>query len=62
MKEDVQILNDILGKSRRIVASFTVNRCMQFLIGLMKRFGYTTETFFVPLEQKSTSKPLRPRT
>ena len=32
---------------------FTVNSCMQFFIGWMKRFGCTNETFYVPLEIKA---------
>jgi hypothetical protein len=53
VKEDLQIFNNISGRSHRIIVYFTVSRCMQFFIGLMKRFGYTQEAFFVPLNKKA---------
>jgi hypothetical protein len=62
METPLQVISNILGRRLRIAEALTVSRCMQFFIGWMKRFGYTKETFFVPLEQKSKSKPLRLRT
>jgi phage regulator Rha-like protein len=61
MKEDFQTFSNIRGRSHRIVVQFTVSRCMQFFIGLMKRFGNTQKNLFRSPEQKSTSKPLKIR-
>ena len=57
MKEDLQIFDKVIESHR--LEAFTANRCMQVFIGLMKRFGYTKDPFFVPLGQKSKSKPPR---
>ena len=52
MKANVQIHEDKPGRSHIIVRTLTVNRCIEFFIGWIKRFGHPLSLFLFPLNKK----------
>ena len=54
MKANVQIHEDKPGRSYMIIGTLPVNRCIEFFIGWMKRFGHPSSLFSFPLNKKDS--------